>query len=185
MRGGDDDAVGEAIRPSPVVYKDGARNDRSRREAVIALNECLYTIPGEHFERDAFGGSGKGVGVFAHEQRPSDSLVAPVFADCLGDGEDVRFCECRVRAAAAMAAGAEADELVRVGQIGLGFVERGFEPAHVDQEVSWCGFACKRVCAHGRGLRANDVRGHYAGNRRLSRCPSCKTAPNFTFVFGK
>src|SRR5260370_39273659 len=118
------------------------------------MEEWREAIRGEQLELDAFGGSGKGVGVFGHEQRVSDSLVAPVFADCLRDGEDVGFCERRVRAAAAMPAGAEADELVRVGQIGLGFVERGFGPAAVDQEVSWCGFACKRASATGRGVRA-------------------------------
>ena len=71
-------------------------------------------ISREHFERDAFSGPGKRMGVLAHEQRSGDPLVASVIADGLCNGEDVRFGERSVQACTAMAAGAEADELIRV-----------------------------------------------------------------------
>ena len=86
--------------------------------------------------------------VFTHEQRARDSPIAPVFAYGLCYGENVGFRECRIQAGPAMAAGPEADELVRVGRIGLCVVERGFEPAHVNKEVFRCEFACKGMRAH-------------------------------------
>ena len=89
--------------------------------------------------------------VFAHKQRASYSLVAPIFADSLSNREDMRLGKCRVRTGAAMTACAEADELIRVGGIGLSFVEGRFEPADVDQKLFRCGFACIGMCAHWEG----------------------------------
>ena len=81
--------------------------------------------------------------------RASYSLTVPVFADGLSNGKDMRLGKRRVRTGAAMPACAEADELVRVGGIGLSFVEGSFEPADVDQKIHWCGFACVGMYAHG------------------------------------
>ncbi len=53
-----------------------------------------------------------------------------------------------------MAAGAEADELVRVTGIRFGFVELGFELRGIDQEVFGGRLARQRVWAHvARGIK--------------------------------
>jgi 1,4-alpha-glucan branching enzyme len=70
---------------------------------------------------------GKRVSVFAHKKRASYSLIAPVFADSLSDRKDMRLGKRRIRTGAAMPAFAEADELIRVGGIGLSFIEGRFE----------------------------------------------------------
>jgi len=65
----------------------------------------------------------------------------------------MRFGERSAQACPAVTAGTEADELVRVAGIRFRFVEGRFEPANVDQEILRCGFACKRICLHGKGVR--------------------------------
>jgi len=63
-----------------------------------------------------------------------------------------------------MPACAEADELVRVGGIGLSFIECSFESADVDQKLFRCGFACIRdVCSSGGTVRINEVRVNMPG----------------------
>ena len=96
VRRSDDNAIGKALRATLVVRKDGARNDRRRREAVVALDESLHAVRSEHLERNAFSGTGEGVGVFAHEEGTRYPLIVSIFADRLRDGEDVRLGECRV-----------------------------------------------------------------------------------------
>lgn len=98
------------------------------------------------------------MGVFAHKQRAGYPLVSPVFADGLSNGEDMRLGKRRVRTGAAMSACAEVDELVRVGGIGLSFVEGSFEPTDVDQKIFRCGCARVGVCAHREeGVRISET----------------------------
>jgi hypothetical protein len=81
-----DDAVGKALRPALVVSQNGTGNHRRRRETAVALDEGFHPVCGEHFERDAFRGARKRMGVFAQEKRARDALVrrysqiAPVMA---------------------------------------------------------------------------------------------------------
>ena len=79
--------------------------------------------------------------VLAHEERPADFVRAAIFANRLGDREDMRFGEGVVQARAAMAARAEAHELIRIGEIGSTVVEIGLQSAHIDQELIRSGVA--------------------------------------------
>ena len=54
--------------------------------------------------------------VLPHIERPVDSLLSPVVADRLGNRQDMRFGECAAQRRAAVPAGAEANQLVRVIQ---------------------------------------------------------------------
>ncbi len=54
---------------------------------------------------------------------------SPVVADGLGDGQDVGLGERAAKRRAAMAAGAEADQLVGVAQVGLALEILAFELA--------------------------------------------------------
>src|SRR5262249_45198462 len=67
----------------------------------------------------------------------------PVIADGLGDGQDVRFGEGALRRRAPVAAGAEADQLVRVLHIGPALEILAFEPGHINQHLFRCRLACK------------------------------------------
>ena len=90
-------------RAAAVVDEDGARDDRRRRDAVVALDDRLDAVGRQHLERGALGRPGQRVRVLAHVERAVDALAAPVVADGLGDGQDVRLGE-RCRAAASRGA---------------------------------------------------------------------------------
>ena len=107
VRGGDQDAVGEAVGAAAVVPQDGVRDDRRRRHAVVAGNEGHHAVGGQHFEGRCLGGGGKRVGVAAHEQRPVDATAAAVVADRLGDRQDMRGGEGALERAATVPGGAE------------------------------------------------------------------------------
>ena len=70
--------------------------------------------------------------VLAHEERAVDALAPAVFADGLRDGQDVGLGEVPSQRRAAMAAGAEADELVGIANVRLALVILAFEPGEVD-----------------------------------------------------
>ena len=57
-----------------VVDEDGARNDRRRGDAVIALDDRLDPVRRQHFERGALGRAGQRVGVLADVERAVDAL---------------------------------------------------------------------------------------------------------------
>ncbi len=117
VRRGDDDAVGQAVFSPAVVCEDGVGDRRRRGEAVFALDECFNTVGSEHFEGGALGGGRDGVRVPAHKQRTADAFGPAVFADGLRDREDVRLSEGAVERCAAMAAGAETDELAGITDV--------------------------------------------------------------------
>ncbi len=50
-----DNAVGEMILTTAVVGENGMRNNRGRREAVVALDYGMYPIGGQHFQGGALG----------------------------------------------------------------------------------------------------------------------------------
>ena len=99
VRRRDDDAVGQVLGAAAVVDEDRLRDDGRRRDAVVALDDRLDAVGGEHFERRALRRAGEGVRVLAHVERAVDLLLLPVFADRLRDGEDVGFGEGAVAAA--------------------------------------------------------------------------------------
>ena len=122
-----------AIRPIPA--QNGAGNYRSRCKTIITLDESLDPIRRQHFyARCVRAGSGKVRGCLCPEQRTRDSLVAAVFADRLGDRENMRFGKRRIQAGAAMPTRAKANELIWVVRIGFCLVEGCFELGHMDSE---------------------------------------------------
>jgi len=76
-----------------VVDEDGVRDDRRRRDAIILLNEGFHSVGGQHLQRGTLRWPGKRMRVFAHVQRPIDTLGTAILADGLCDGEDVRLVE--------------------------------------------------------------------------------------------
>ena len=144
VRRRDDDAVGETGFATAIVNNDGARNHRRRRHAVIFLNDGFHAVGREHFERGALCGRGKPVRVLAHLQRAADVLAPAVIANGLRDGENMRLGERAVRRRAAMSAGAEADQLVRVAEIRPPLVIIAFEPRQIHEHFLGGRFAGQR-----------------------------------------
>ena len=93
VRRRDDDAVCQVLLPAAVVDENGVRDDGSRSDAVVGLDDGLHSIAGQNLNRRALGGRGKGVSVLAHVERAVRALLAPVVADGLGNGEYVGLRE--------------------------------------------------------------------------------------------
>ena len=79
--------------------------------------------------------------VLAQIERTVNTLAAPIVANGLGDGENVGFRERAVEGGAAVTAGAEADELVRVREVGLTVVIVALELVEVDQQLGGRGLS--------------------------------------------
>ena len=72
---------------------------------------------------------------------------------CVG-GQDVRLGERAVERRAAMAAGAEADELIGVGQVGLALVIIALQFRHINQQVGGSGLSGKWIQSHARSKQS-------------------------------
>ena len=67
VRRRDDDAIGARRLRVAVMDQDGARNDRRRRVAVIALQPRLDAVGGQHFQRAALRRLRQGMRVLAEK----------------------------------------------------------------------------------------------------------------------
>ena len=112
------------------------------------LNDRLDAVGGEHFEGGSLGRAGQGVRVLADEERPVDAFAVAVLADRLRDGEDVRLGERAVERRAAVAAGAEADELLRIVEVRLALVVIALQLGHIDQHGGGRRPACGEMNCH-------------------------------------
>src|ERR1700722_4687194 len=92
-----------------VVNQNRSRDNRRRSYAVVLLNDRFHIVCRQYLEGRTLRGLGDSMGVFPHIERAVSSLLAPVFADRLGNGEDVRFVECAAQGRAPVSAGAETD----------------------------------------------------------------------------
>ena len=72
-----------------------------------------------------------------------------VFADRLGDGQDVRLIERAAQRRATVTAGAEADPLCAIRDVGLARVVLVSKVADIDEKVLWSGLAGERMDRHG------------------------------------
>ena len=149
VRGRDNDTVGEVVPAAAVVDEDGPRDDGRWRDAIVALDDRLNPVSRQHLDGGALGWPGQGVRVLSHVERAVDPLGAAVVADGLGDGQDMGLGERAAKRGAPVPAGAEADQLVRVAQVGLAVVVLPFQPAHVHQHLLRSRLACQWRDSHG------------------------------------
>ena len=92
-----------------VVNQNRSRDNRRRSYSVVLLNDRVHVVCRQHLEGGALRGLRDCVGVFSHIERAVGTLLVPVFADRLGNCEDVRFVKCAAQGRSPMAASAEAD----------------------------------------------------------------------------
>ena len=102
------------VLATTIVDKDRVRNDRGSRDAIVQLNDGFDAVCSEYFQSRYLGRSREGMCVFAHKEWPIGTLHAPIIADGLGNGQDVRFGKCPAQRRAAVAAGSEAYHLGRI-----------------------------------------------------------------------
>ena len=138
---GDDDAVGQPSVAAAVVGQDGVGDDGGGGEAIVVLDDGVDVVGDEDFEGGLLSRARERVGVLAHEEGAGDVVGGAVLADGLRDGGNVGLGEGPVLGRAPMAAGAEADELARVGEVGRAVVVRVDELGDVDEEAGGSGFA--------------------------------------------
>ena len=84
-------------------------------------------------------------------------MPSAVVANRLRDGEDVRLIECAEQRRAAMAARAEADQLSRVGQIGISLVIFTFKACEIDENAFGGRFAGKWRDCHVKFSMSGDM----------------------------
>ena len=169
--GRDANPIRQPVFAATVVIQDREGESRRGRESVMGLDEDLNAIGGEDFQGGALGERGERMGVLGHEHRPRRPVGSSIVADCLGDGENVRLGESAVEGRAAMAARAEADQLVRVRQVGFPLVIVAFELADINQQFSGCRQAGQRmkVRCHRGGVLPKEGAGRKTGFWRNSK----------------
>jgi len=135
VRGRDDDAIGKMSRAIAVVDEDGPGNDRSWCEAVVCLDDGFDVVRRQDFERRALCRRRKRVRVLAQVERTIGPLIAAVVADGLRNGQDVRLGERAVQGRAAVAAGTECNQLVRIRRVRRTGVVLAFETREIDESI--------------------------------------------------
>src|SRR6185437_1904465 len=83
MRGRNNYSIRKMLLAAPVIHKDRARDDGCRRYAIIFLNNGLYVIAGQHFQRSALCRRGDRMRVLPHVKRAICLLLSPVVTDGL------------------------------------------------------------------------------------------------------
>src|SRR3546814_12701438 len=98
--------------------QDRMRDGRGGGEAAVRVRDDGDAVGGEDFERRLEGGSGKGMGVAADEQRHVAPVARTVVADRLADRQDVRLVEASLARRSALYRRSERSEARCVGNRG-------------------------------------------------------------------
>src|SRR5260370_8058873 len=77
-----------------VVNQNRSRDNRRRSYPVVLLNDRVHVVCPPHLEGGALRVLRDCVGVFPHIERAVGTVLVPVFADRLGNLQDVRFVKC-------------------------------------------------------------------------------------------
>ena len=158
-------------RAAAVVNKDGVRDHRRRREAIVALDHGLDVVGRQHLECRALRRPRERVRVLAHVERTVVTVwLMPVLADRLGDRQDVRLVERATQGCSAVPAGPEADLLGRISRIRPALEIVPFQPRR-DRPVSPLGPACRPVVKAPFRLRLVRIRS--AGRKAVAAHSMC------------
>ena len=93
VRGRDHNSIGEAGGPRPIETQNGVGNGRRGSEPAGGVHHHVNPIGRENFQRGHKTALRKSMRVLADKERAFDLLLFPVFADRLGDGQNVVFVE--------------------------------------------------------------------------------------------
>src|SRR5262249_12672014 len=126
-------AVRKVLLAAAIVDKDGMRDDRRGRHAIVSLDYGLDVVGRENFQRGTLRRLRYCVRVLAQEKRTVSSLAAPIFTNRLRDGLDVSFIESATESRTAVPAGSEADLLAGIVQVRPTIIVFAFKPGHIDQ----------------------------------------------------
>src|SRR5215813_254701 len=175
MRGCDDDTVGKMLFSATVIDENSVRDNRRRGYSIVLLNDGFDIVGGQHLERGTLGGPGHRVGVLSHVERAVGALAAPVVADSLRDGQDMRLSERTVQWRATVPAGAKTHQLVRVSHVRPALVILPFELGQIDQHLFGGWLACEWRNRHGiYPLLAQFFLDHWPLFRSGTKCNCAK-----------
>jgi hypothetical protein len=144
VRWRDDNAVSKMLPATAVVNENGSRDNRGWRYAVTLLDDCLHVVRRQDLECGALCGRGQRVSVFSHIEWTVSALLPPVVADRLSNCQNVRLGKCAVQRRTAVSAGAEADELVGIMEVGMARKIVPLEASDVQQHLLRSRFARER-----------------------------------------
>ena len=150
VAGGDDDAVGGAVRARalPVVGEDRVGDRRGGGEPVPVVDHRGHLLGGQHLHDGEEGGLGQGMGVATHEDGPRVSLLAAVVDDRLRRCGDVCLVEGATQAGAAVPRGPERHSLLCDRRIRDEVVVGVEELGDVDEVALLRLLACSVLHAH-------------------------------------
>ena len=113
-----DDAVCEAAAAAAIVHQDGVRYGGGGGVFAAGRDQSLYAIGGKYFQRALESRRRQRMRIDADIERPIDTLLLAVFADCLRDGKYVPFVEAALQRCSAVTRGAKCHALSGFGGIG-------------------------------------------------------------------
>ena len=145
VRGGDDDAIGQARAAALVVHQDGLADCRRRGELTASRDHGLHAIGCQHFNRTFQRRLRQRMGIGADKQRAADALGRPVITDRLADRQHMGLVEAVSQGAAAMPGGAECHALAGHAQVRLQIVIGRQQRRDIGQQGSWCRLTGQRV----------------------------------------
>ena len=148
VRGRDDDAVGQLLGAAAIVHEDRARDHRRRREPSSLLNDRLDAVGRQHFQCRSLRRPGQRVRVLAHVKRAVDALAARYSQIACVIARICASVNVPSQRRAAMAAGAEADELLRIVEVRLPLVIGPLKAGHIDQQLPRRRLAGQRMNSH-------------------------------------
>ena len=163
-----------------VVDEDRARDDGRRRDAIVALDDRLDAVGGQHFERRATARVPTARACPSQDTAAARAMRLPVVADRLRDRQDVRLGEGPRQRRAAMPARAESHELIRVARIGTSIVVVALELREINQQIAGRGLPGQR----GDGIDdvGHDGYVHATRARRTPRPPRTPRIPSLSLV---
>src|SRR5437879_318782 len=123
----DDDAIGQSLLAAAVMHNNGARNNRRRGHAIVALDDGLDEVGREHLKSGSLRRAGESVSILAQMEWAVGALHAAEVADRLGDRQNMGFRERATQRRASVAARAEGNPFVAVGEVGLTLIVLPFE----------------------------------------------------------
>ena len=151
-------------RALAVRLQDGVRDGGGRGVAVAESSITVTPLAASTSSAVAVAGPDSACVSAPEEQRPVGALSAPVFADGLGDRQDVVLVEGGVQARAAVPGGPEGHPLVEVAGVGRLGVVGGDQVGDVDQVGGWASWPPAGGCV----LAVSSSRSgttHTVGNR--------------------
>jgi hypothetical protein len=188
MGGGNDDAVGQTGRSSPIVPQDGVRDDRCRCVPALLIDHHLHAVRRQYFEGAGQCRLRQRMRINAQEKWSVDLLLLSRQADGLAHGQDVGLVERMLEGGPPMARGPKRYMVLGHRWIRAVCVVGRHQPWDVDQQRLLGGLSGPWACAHDALLlmievrRGRPIAGVHREFGRLTSPPTIPDAADATWL---